>query len=133
VQTFRPIETRARVTALQNDFGSLALGQGGLRTEVVPALRHAGATPAEIAAQLPAATRLDRDWGAILGDLTPLLGVMADNVANYQAVVALPELTLFPWLFLLAGIALIAIAVLSPQGRLNTLIRRARAPAPQTT
>ena len=43
----------------------------------------------------------------ILNDMTPMIGAMSDNVANYQAIASLPPFPLFPWFFVLPG-ALVA-------------------------
>lgn len=120
---FRSVETHGKVTAAQNDFASLAIGQGALGSELVPALRHGGATPPQIARALPAVTTLDRRFVAILGDLTPTLGVMGDNVVNYQAVAALPSFSLFPWLFAIPGLAVCGLALL-PVARRPATVRR---------
>jgi hypothetical protein len=96
IDAFQTVETHRLVTAVQNDFGTIAIGQGSLRTEL----------PARIAKRLPAVRELNRDWTGILQRFTPLLGVMSDNVANYRATAALPSFSLFPWFFLIPGLVL---------------------------
>jgi hypothetical protein len=56
--------------------------------------------------------QLNRRWIAILSDLTPVIGVMSNNVRRFQAVVELPPLTAFPWLFLLPGVLVLGIVAL---------------------
>jgi hypothetical protein len=133
ISAFRTVETGTTLTALQNDFGSLAIGQGALRTELVPALRQRGFSQPKIDKSLPAVTALDGHWVAILGDLTPMLGVMSNNMRNYQAVAALPAFTLFPWLFVIPG--LLATGLVLVAGASSRLIprHRMRAPEPQAT
>jgi hypothetical protein len=135
VSAFAPVENRSTVTALQDDFGTIAGGQGSLQSELLPALSRRGIGPAKAAKDLPAVTALDNHFVAILGDLTPVLGVMSDNVVNYQAVAALPTFSLFPWLFVIpgvlaAGLVLLLVALGRPElGRR----RRSRSAEPQAT
>lgn len=103
VRAFGPIETRATVTSLQTDFSTLVVGQAMLRS----------ALPAHVAASLPALTTLNDRWIGILGDFTPLLGVMSDQIPNYQAVAELPDFTIFPWLFTASGALVIALVLLA--------------------
>jgi hypothetical protein len=102
VAAFKTIETRANVQQIQSDFGTIAVGQGAIRTDLKPELKR-----------LPAAARLQQRWTRILGDLTPLLGVMSDNVTRYRAVAALPSFRVFPWLFALPGLLVIGLAALA--------------------
>jgi hypothetical protein len=135
VSAFAPVENRPTVTALQDDFGTIAGGQGSLQSELLPALSRRGIGPAKAAKDLPAVTALDDHFVAILGDLTPVLGVMSDNVVNYQAVAALPTFSLFPWLFVIPGVlatglVLLLVAIGRPElGRR----REPRSAEPQAT
>jgi hypothetical protein len=101
IAAFSSIETTRTVTRIQNDFGQLAIGQGSLRTEL----------PARIADRIAPVQALNRRWIGILGDFTPMLGVMSNNVSNYQAVAALPAFTAFPWLFAAPGLLTLLIAL----------------------
>ncbi len=85
VSAFTDIETRPNVEKIQGYFGSIAVGQGAVRLELVPALRKAGLSEREIEQRFGAVVALDRRWPEILGDLTPMIGTMSDNVGNYQA------------------------------------------------
>jgi hypothetical protein len=116
---FESIETRKKVEAVQGYFGTIAVGQGSLRLEVVPALRRAGFDAGEIEERFPAVARFNRRWVPILNDLTPMIGAMSDNVDNYEAVAALPPFPLFPWFFVIPGLLIAALAFASgrrPQG-----------------
>jgi hypothetical protein len=104
---FENIETTQNVQQIQGYFGSMAVGQGAIRLEIVPALESSGLSTAQIAAKFPAVASLDADWVHILNDMTPMIGAMSDNVANYQAIASLPPFPLFPWFFVLPG-ALVA-------------------------
>jgi hypothetical protein len=125
VSAFRTVETRSLVTKVQNDFATITTGEGALSGELVPALEERGLSSAQIDTALPAVATLERSWIGILQDLTPLLGVMSNQVVNYQAVAALPSFNLFPWLFLIAGLLVLAlIATRAGRVRLPTLRRR---------
>ncbi len=101
IGAFSSIEMTSTVTKLQNDFGQLAIGQGSLRTEL----------PSRVAERIAPVRALNRRWITILGDFTPVLGVMSNNVSNYRAVAALPAFTAFPWLFSAPGLLALAIAL----------------------
>ncbi len=108
---FENIEMTQNVQQIQGYFGSMAVGQGAIRLEVVPALEKSGLSPAEIAAKFPAVAMLDADWVHILNDMTPMIGAMSDNVANYQAIASLPPFPLFPWFFVLPGVLVAGLAL----------------------
>jgi hypothetical protein len=133
VSAFQTVETKATVTALQDEFGSLAIGQGSLQTELLPALSRRGLGKTRIDKELPAVIALDNHWVAILGDLTPMLGVMSDNVANYQAVAALPDFTLFPWLFVIPGLLAAGLVLLGGTRGQSARRHRLQPAEPQAT
>jgi hypothetical protein len=108
---FKTIETRRQVETIQGYFGTIGLVQGAIRLQLVPALNRAGLRSAEVAARFPAVTALDRDWVGILGDMTPMIGAMSDNVVNYQALTALPSFRVFPWIFVAIGLLVAASAL----------------------
>jgi len=56
--------------------------------------------------------------------MAPVVGVMSDNVDNYDAVAALPPFSMFPWFFVIPGVLVTALAVLA-------LRRRSPEPAPE--
>ena len=119
MSAFRTIETTGNVQRIQGYFGTMAVGQGAIRLELVPALRQAGLTTAQIQGRFPAVATLDERWVHILNDMTPMIGAMSDDVANYQAIAALPPFRLFPYFFVLPGIfaAGVAIAAGPPRRR----------------
>ena len=108
---FENIETTQNVQQIQGYFGSMAVGQGAIRLEIVPALEETGLTRVQIAAKFPAVATLDTDWVHILNDMTPMIGAMSDNVANYQAIASLPPFPLFPWFFVLPGALVAGLAI----------------------
>jgi len=56
---------------------------------------------------------LDTNWVRTLNDMTPMIGAMSDNVANYQAVASLPAFPLFPWFFVIPGVLVAGLAVVA--------------------
>jgi hypothetical protein len=114
---FKPIETRKKVETVQGYFGTIAVGQGALRLDIVPALRRAGFDARQIKQRFPAVATFNRRWVPILNDLTPMIGAMSDNVDNYEAVAALPPFPLFPWFFVIPGLLIAGLALASrPKG-----------------
>lgn len=111
MSAFKTIETRRQVETIQGYFGTIGLVQGAIRLQVAPALGRAGLTQAQIARRFPALTDLDRNWVAILGDMTPMIGAMSDNVTSYQAIAALPPFPLFPWFFVIPGVLVTGLAL----------------------
>jgi hypothetical protein len=108
---FRTIETPTNVERIQDDFSTMAVGQGDIRLGFVPALERSGLTQSEIAGDFPALTALDRDWVHTLNDMTPMIGAMSNAVPEYQAIASLPSFALFPWFFALPGVLVIAAAL----------------------
>jgi hypothetical protein len=128
VEAFTPIETRSAVVWVQNDFGQVAIAQGALAGELVPALRRHGLSQKQIDHQFPAVQTLLARWIPILNDLTPVIGVMSDNVGRFQAVAALPPLTAFPWLFLIPGLLVSLIVLVGPLRSIPDRRKRPLAP-----
>ena len=109
---FKTIETRKKVQTIQGYFATIAVGQGALRLDVVPALQRTGLSERDIAARYSDIDTLDRRWIPILNDMTPMIGAMSDNVDNYEAIRSLPPFPLFPWFFVVPGLLIIALALL---------------------
>lgn len=127
VAAFRSIETRSLVTAVQNDFSSITTGEGALSGELVPALEARGLSTARIDRAIPALASLEARWIAILQNLTPLIGVMNDNLGNYAAVASLPPFGTLPFIFAAAGLLAAALVALSfaDGSALRARVRRA--------
>jgi hypothetical protein len=106
IADFEPLMTRDRVTTIQGYFVTIGAAEGQLRTGAVPA-----ATEADPSATFPAADQLSEDWPAIVSDLSEMVGSMADNLDNYEGIAALPPFGLFPWFFVIPGVAVIALAI----------------------
>jgi hypothetical protein len=108
---FQSIETTQNVQQIQGYFATMAEGQGAIRLEIVPSLERSGLTAAQIGTKFPAVATLDSNWVHILNDMTPMIGAMSDNVANYQAIASLPPFPLFPWFFVLPGVIVAGLAL----------------------
>jgi hypothetical protein len=111
MNAFKTIETRKKVETIQGYFATIAVGQGSLRLEIVPALQRKGVSERQIARRFPDVQRLDEGWIPILNDMTPMIGAMSDNVDNYDAIKSLPSFRLFPWFFVAPGLLIIALAL----------------------
>jgi hypothetical protein len=108
IDDFKPFMTTTKVTQIQGYFLTIGVGEGELRRSVVPELVSVGAVrPGETAA----ISTLNRQWPAISAGMAPMIGAMADNVGNFDAVAALPPFWLFPWFFVIPGIAVAALGV----------------------
>lgn len=112
MKAFETIETRKKVETMQGYFATIAVGQGSLRLEIVPALEKTGLSERQIAARYPDVHTLNSRWIAILNDMTPMIGAMSDNVDNYEAIKSLPPFPLFPWFFVIPGLLIVALAFL---------------------
>jgi hypothetical protein len=111
---FETLMTRERVQTVQGYFGTMSVGEGGIRLELIPAAQQeAGLTDAAFAERFPAVTSLRDDWVGIINDMTPMIGAMSDNVDNYDAIAALPPFPLFPWFFVAPGL-LVAVLAFNP-------------------
>jgi hypothetical protein len=106
IDDFRPLMTRHKVTTIQGYFITIGNGEAELRTTALPA----AAPPA---GSVPAVDRFVADWPRIDREMAPVIGVMSDNVTNFQAVDALPPFPLFPWFFVVPGLLIIGLAGLA--------------------
>ena len=109
IDDFRPLMTRPRVENIQGYFVTLGAGEGQLRNDLVPAAVAAGAAESDF----PAVTAFSEDWQAIVTDFAPMIGVMSDNVVNFEAVDALPDFPLFPWFFVIPGVLVAGLAAVA--------------------
>jgi len=119
---FKTIETRSRVERIQGYFGDMAVGQGAVQLELIPALQRSGLNLGEIGSRYPGLATFDNQWVHILNDMTPMIGAMSDNVGNYQAVAALPPFPLFPWFFVIPGLLVIGFAAAGGPSRARRVL-----------
>lgn len=108
INEFRPLMTSDRLLNIQGYFLVIGAAEGELRNQVEPDL---GLTGGEVAAELPALDGFHPEWGTISGNMAPMIGAMADNIDNYEAVDALPPFGLFPWFFVAPGVLVAALAL----------------------
>ncbi len=114
IDDFRPLMTRERVTTVQGYFVTIGAAEGQLRTAAVPDA-EAATTSANTSSttSFPAIEQLSQDWPAIVSDLSEMVGGMADNLDNYAGIAALPPFGLFPWFFVVPGVAVIGLALVA--------------------
>jgi hypothetical protein len=108
---FESIVTTKRIHTIQGYFADMAVGEGAIRLDVIPAAEGAGLGSDGLAQQFPDVSRLRRGWIGIINDMTPMIGAMSDNVDNYDAIHALPPFGLFPWFFLAPGAIVVVLAL----------------------
>ena len=99
IDDFKPIMTSQRVTAVQNYFPVIALGEGQIRNQLAPLAKAQSPS-----ANYPAVTEFSQTWPAISSEFAQFLGVMSDNLDNFAAVKALPPFALFPFFFIVPGL-----------------------------
>jgi hypothetical protein len=116
INDFRPFMTEKRLTTIQGYFLTIGGGEGELRNAAEPALQTSGLGEAGLARALPSITAFHADWPRISGDMAPMIGVMADNIANFAGVDALPPFSLFPWFFVLPGIMVLLLGIRAGRG-----------------
>ncbi len=108
INEFRSLMTEEKLARVQGYFLVLGAAEGELRNSVEPAL---GLSGSQLGSDFPALAGFHLDWGKISGDMAPMIGAMADNIDNYEAVDALPPFTLFPWFFVIPGVMVAALAL----------------------
>jgi hypothetical protein len=118
IDDFRSLMTREKVTTVQGYFITIGNGEAQLRNDALPA----AALPA---GTVPAVEQFSADWPNINSELSPMVGVMADNVDNFSAVDSLPPFALFPWFFVIPGVLVALLGVL--------VLRARRAPDLETS
>jgi hypothetical protein len=123
MSAFKNIETTNNVQKIQGYFGTMAVGQGAIRLDIVPALEHSGLTPGQVITEYPALSKLDANWIHILNDMTPMIGVMSDSVGEYQAVASLPPFALFPWFFVIPGVLVAGLALVAWRPRATRTVQ----------
>lgn len=107
--------THERVAAVQRHFVVLVAAEGELDTQFLEDLRHR-----DPARAVPGIDAFVSQWQPMTADFASLIGVMADNVDNFDRVVALDRITAplglrsfnyFGWFFLVPGVLAVAVAL----------------------
>jgi hypothetical protein len=117
INDFKPLMQPAKVTRIQGYFLTIGLAEGELRNKLVPAQSAAGRA-------LPESTTLSAEWPEQSGEMAPMIAAMADNLDNFNAVVALPPFWLFPWFFVFPGILVAALAFVSYRTKEDTAVNK---------
>lgn len=113
IDDFRPMMVRERVRNVQGYFITIGTAEGQLRTAVLPLAQEQGLDLAEV----PSVLQLNEDWPTMVGELAAMVGVMSDNVDNFEAVDAMPDFPLFPWFFVVPGLLVAGLALWARAGR----------------
>lgn len=114
IEDFQPILTRAEVRTVQGYFVTIVAADGELNSRYVTALRAAHPE-----ADRTGITALEARWQPMTARFAGLVGVLNDNVENFDAVVALNDSTeplgatafrILGWGFVIPGALALAIA-----------------------
>jgi hypothetical protein len=111
IDDFRPMMTRERVLDVQSYFVTMGAAEGQLRVAALPLAADAGDVDA--AERYVAISAFSADWPTIVGDFSPMVATMSDNVDNFEGIDALPPFGLFPWFFVLPGLLVAVVAALT--------------------
>ncbi|MGH3723470.1 MAG: hypothetical protein ACRDUS_05025 [Mycobacterium sp.] len=115
IDAFTPIMNHERVAAVQRHFVVLVAAEGELDTQFLGDLRQHDPVRA-----VPGVDAFVAQWQPMTADFASLIGVMADNVDNFDRVVALDRITAplgfrafdyFGWFFLVPGVLAAAAAI----------------------
>jgi hypothetical protein len=105
---FRPYMTTARLAGYQREIREIDAGVRDANTGAAAAL---GPVPrrsqASFATRFPDVVTFGRQWVPIDTSLTNMLTTIQANLGNYRAVAALPNFSLFPWFFVIPGVAVL--------------------------
>lgn len=107
IDEFRPYMSVDEIGQFEGYMEQIRAADGETRNVLAPALAASGAD--EGAFPL-VATWVDQ-WSDIDADMSDLLVTMGDNIDNYAAVDALPSFDLFPWFFVIPGLAIAGVGV----------------------
>lgn len=114
IDEFRPMMTRERVLDVQSYFVTMGAAEGQLRVAALPLAAEAGDVDA--AARYPAIDEFSENWSTIVGDFSPMVATMSDNVDNFEGIDALPPFGLFPWFFVVPGLLVAGLAFHASRG-----------------
>ena len=113
IDGFAPYMTTARLDGYQRELSEINAGVRQTDTSVAAYLNAAGADPRGFDAAHPGFASFDAQWPAIDSKMTGLMDQVQGNLGNYQAVAALPSFKLFPWFFVIPGVLIAGVAVVS--------------------
>ncbi|GAB17978.1 hypothetical protein GOEFS_044_00140 [Gordonia effusa NBRC 100432] len=122
LKSLGPIMTTEKVREVQGYFVVLVGAVGDIDSKYLPAVRASSTAPAAAVAQV---SGLNQRWQPMSSDFAGLIGVMNDNIKNFDGVAALDNRTrslgfgsfaALPWLLLAAGLIGLAFgaAAISP-------------------
>lgn len=97
IEEFRPFMRPERLDAFEGHLTRIGSAVEALRRQDA-GLDH------------PMVAELDRRWQDIDTDMTGMLDTIRDNLDNFAAIDALPDFPLFPWFFVIPGLAIAGLA-----------------------
>lgn len=110
IEAFRPFMTQERLSDFDGFLDQIDAAEAEARTVLVPAVSQV--QPAPEAALRRVATFSDhwRGENGIFADMDEMVATITANIANFEAVDALPPFSLFPFFFIMPGLILAGLA-----------------------
>lgn len=96
IDQLRPWMTVEDVRTMQSHFLVIGGGEGNLRNDVLPAAGDGDGGQLDV---------FFEQWPRISAEMAPMIGAMSDNVDAFRGIDALPDFALFPWFFVVPGLA----------------------------
>jgi hypothetical protein len=114
IDDFRPYMTQQRADTFRGYLALIDAAVAEANSELHPSIVAGGAIDdAGYRAQFPSVSTLEETWPAVNADMTDLVDTIDDNIANYEAVDALPPFLLFPWFFVLPGLMIAGVGIVA--------------------
>lgn len=128
IEDFRRYMTTAEIEKFQGYLVLIGAADEEAFDSVIPELVDAELLdPSDPSVALPAATALHEQWPGIDEDMTDLLDTMQANLANFDSVSSLPPFGLFPWFFVVPGLVVGVVALVTLRRSGDDRSRRAGA------
>jgi hypothetical protein len=110
IDDFRPYMTTAKIDSFRGYLDEIAAADAAASTARQDLVAQGAISAAADSTTFKMVTDLHTQWPAIRTDMTDLLDRMDANLGNFAAVDALPPFSLFPWFFVLPGLAVAVVA-----------------------
>lgn len=108
INEFRPFMTEKRLDAFASHLGTIDAAHREIAGADLP--QRLGVTTEEFRGQFPEVARFQSEWPAIFQDMDGMLANIRANLDNFAAIDALPSFVMFPWFFVIPGVAIAALA-----------------------
>lgn len=106
IDEFRPYMTAEKIAQLQGYMAEIDLAEAEVRGGIRPAIAARVGGDRQFDGAYPATAEFSKKWRGIFTDMSEMLLTMDDSRDNFAAVDALPPFSLFPWFFVLPGVAI---------------------------